>query len=273
MQFYKYHGTGNDFVCIDNRSGSREVNPQQVQYLCDRNFGIGADGVIVMSPSETGDIFMDYRNHDGTIAEMCGNGVRVSARFAHEQWGVKTEMVQVETRDGVKSVKVLEGNQYQVNMGAPVFDDCCDFPSSSYIFQGVEWYFVSMGNPHAVAFFPDEVSQQEYMNKYASELCDNTELFPNKINVSSFWRKHDQGEGVFGVKTFERGCGFTKACGTAASGCFAWIQKTFPEILENIVQIDIPGGTLLFEYSDLDEILMTGPAEYVFQGEISEKKD
>lgn len=265
MKFYKYHGTGNDFICIDNKSNNIEITSPEVVKLCDRNFGIGADGVILMTPSENGgDIFMDYWNSDGSFAEMCGNGVRVTARFAKERWGIEKPEILIDTRDGIKLVRVFPNHQYQVNMGAPVFQHT-DFPSESYSFKDITWDFASMGNPHMVGFFENEKSQQEYLEKYAKILESKTDLFPNKINVSSVWKKPDS---VFGVQTFERGCGFTLACGTAASACFAWINKWFPETNGKKIQIDISGGTLFFEYSDTGEILMTGPAKFVFEGTI-----
>ncbi|MEI7511347.1 MAG: diaminopimelate epimerase [Candidatus Peregrinibacteria bacterium] len=265
MHFFKYHGTGNDFVCIDNQKGNISLSANQIQFLCDRHFGIGADGVILMEKSQNGgDIFMNYYNADGTTAEMCGNGVRVTARFAVERWKNMQKEILVDTRSGIKPVFVLENHFYQVNMGIPKFLSA-DFPEKSQEIFGQEWHFASMGNPHAIGFFGDETSMNKYFSLYAGKIESLTELFPKKINVNFVVKRGAQ---HFFVKTYERGAGPTLACGTGASGSFAWILKKFPECVEKKVQLDIPGGVLLFEMSAKGEVLMSGPAELVFEGEI-----
>lgn len=266
MKFYKYEGTGNDFICIDNRENTIQVSSQQVKSMCDRKLGIGADGVIIMSPSrvEKGDIFMDYRNSDGSVAEMCGNGVRVTARFAQEQWNIQKKEIFIDTRDSIKPVLHTNDDLYCVNMGKPRFEHD-DFPKSEQKLYGQKTYFVSMGNPHTVSIFESERELDDYFFQYASFLESNTALFPQKININGVWRKS---ETVFGQKTYERGVGLTLACGTGASACFAWIEKLFPDLVETKIEQHLPGGNLFFSYNPTGEILMEGPSRFVFSGEI-----
>jgi len=268
MKFFKYHGTGNDFICIDNNKKNISINSQEIKKLCDRNFGIGADGVILMTPSDNGgDVFMDYWNSDGSFAEMCGNGVRVTALFIEKNWGIEKKELLIDTRDGIKKVISKGDNSYQVNMEEAKFVHS-DFPSQSEILFDKENHFASMGNPHSVINFSSEKECDIYFKKYAKKIESNRDLFPNKINVNAFWKK---GEKHFGQKTFERGAGLTLACGTGASASFAWIQKLFPETRGEKIKMDIPGGTLFFEMNtknNTNEILMTGPAQFVFKGSL-----
>lgn len=262
MKFYKYHGTGNDFICIDNKDKKINLSTSDIKFLCDRNFGIGADGIILMEDSFEGDIFMNYFNADGTLAEMCGNGVRVTAHFFRNQWGRLKEKIFVETRSGIKKVIYKQNNLYQVNMGKPIFESN-DFPKTSINLFEKDLYFVSMGNPHAVIFFDTEEELDLYFSKYAKSIESNTKFFSNKINVNGVYKIS---ENVFGQKTYERGVGLTLACGTGASATFIYLCKYFPDLKDKKVEMKILGGKLFFQYSKSNEILMTGEAKKVFEG-------
>ncbi len=264
MKFIKAHGTGNDFIMIDNVVGEIKLSVDEVKKLCNRHFGIGADGVILVESSEKGDLFMNYINADGSFAEMCGNGTRCTAHFAKEILGFDKDVLMLETRSGVKKINILKNNLFTVNMGKPDFEKFSDFPKKSLKINDIDWFFASMGNPHAVGFFDSENEINENIDVLGEKIESDTSLFPHKINVNFVCNKSDN---HFVVKTFERGAGKTLACGTGASASFAWISRQ--KNLKNKIQIDVPGGTLFFEFNEKGEILMTGPSEIVFKGEIS----
>lgn len=268
MNFVKMHGTGNDFIMIDNFDGSITLSQKQVQNLCDRHFGIGADGVILVEKGSNGaDAFMNYYNADGSLAEMCGNGSRCTAHFMKEFKEFDHSLLKLETRAGMKRIVIEENGLFTVNMGQPELGPHSDFPETSQNIGGVTWEFVSMGNPHAVGFFERERAVDNVLLSLGAQIESNTALFPNKINVNFVY---PIAQNHFGVKTFERGSGPTQACGTGASASFAWLLKWGKA--EGAVKILVPGGRLTFQYNEMDEILMTGPSEIVFKGEVPLKK-
>src|SRR4051812_15681578 len=148
IKFYKYHGTGNDFILIDNRNGNFDGSDREkIKFLCDRHFGIGADGLILLEKSDKADCFMNYYNADGSVAEMCGNGVRCTAQFFLDLTKTQVKEIKIDTRDGIKNVSANEDGSFSVNMGAPVFSHS-DFPKNSINIENIKLNFVSMGNPH-----------------------------------------------------------------------------------------------------------------------------
>ncbi len=264
MNFVKMHGTGNDFVMIDNLDGLITLSPIQVRHICDRHFGIGADGVILVEKGrDEGDVFMNYYNADGSLAEMCGNGSRCTAHFMKVFKGFLGQILNLETRAGIKQISIKENDLFMVNMGVLVFAPHPDFPETTQQIGGVDWDFASIGNPHAVGFFDSEDEVDEVLNSLGARIESNTNLFPSKINVNFVY---PIGENHFGVKTFERGSGLTLACGTGASASFAWILKWGKA--EGNVKISVQGGTLYFQYNEKGEILMTGPSEISFEGKL-----
>ncbi|MDH3324925.1 MAG: diaminopimelate epimerase, partial [Candidatus Peregrinibacteria bacterium] len=262
------HGAGNDFIMVENVHDQQHFQSEEVAKLCNRNFGIGADGFIAIEPGRKGgDIFMNYFNADGSVAEMCGNGARCSAHFAVKVMGYSGKSLQLETRAGIKQIDVLDNpeNYFRVNMGSPVFHHS-DFPANAQSFEGTKFNFASMGNPHAVGFFNSEEEVDQKIYSLGSLLESDTGNFPNKVNVNFLYKKDDN---HFGVKTYERGCGPTLACGTGASASFAVLTDILSLASKtDTVQIDVPGGTLYFQYNEAGEILMSGPSEFVFQGTI-----
>lgn len=264
MEFVKMHGTGNDFVMIDNMDKSITLTPPQVAEICHRNFGVGADGVILVeSGREGGDCFMNYINADGSFAEMCGNGTRCTADFMVRYKRFQKPILALDTYGGRKSINVLKDHQYTVNMGIPVFAPHKDFPNEEQQIDGITWHFASMGNPHAVGFYGSEEKLDQALALTGASLEGNTDLFPNKINVNFVFKR---GTNHFVVKTYERGAGLTMACGTGASASFAWMAKL--GYIQGRTKVDVPGGTLYFEFNDAGEILMTGPSAVSFEGEM-----
>lgn len=257
------HGTGNDFIMINNFDQKIELRPEKVKAWCDRNFGIGADGVIALEPSKTGDVFMNYWNSDGSLAENCGNGVRCVARFMKDFVNFKGEAIQIQTRAGIKDVQIQVDNHYAVNMGTPEWSPHRDFVTDVFFHEGFEWHSVSMGNPHAIGVFASETEIEKYFVKIGSFLEGHKEAYPHKVNVTFVCQR---GENHFYAKTYERGCGPTLACGTAASGAYAVLYKL--GLASEAVQIDVPGGLLKFTYNGKEEVIMSGPSTVVFMGEI-----
>ncbi len=264
--FYKYHGAGNDFIVIDNRDRSFSEDKKNIALLCDRHFGIGADGLILVENSDKADCFMNYYNSDGTIAEMCGNGVRCTAKFFldHIKSGLKE--TSVDTRAGIKKVSCNSDGSFSVNMGAPVFfhSDFLDFPKDSLVLENIEFNFVSVGNPHAVGI----VKNLSVIN--VSEIgpkIENDSHFPNKINVELVEKIE---EDHFKVKVWERGSGATLSCGTGACAVYAIIAKTSArqDLAEKEITLEFPGGNLFLSENPEGEIILRGPAEFSFKGEI-----
>jgi len=281
IHFYKYHGAGNDFIMINNLNKDITLHPNQIKQLCDRHLGIGADGVILLELSDKADCLMNYYNSDGTIAEMCGNGIRCTAKFFIEQTKLskaRPYSIKVDTRAGIKNIKCNDDDTYSVNMGAPLFTHS-DFPEQPVSILGMNFDFVSMGNPHAVTLVDD-------LDKYNISLLgaqiENNEIFPNKINVEFVEKVSDS---YYKVKVWERGCGITLACGTGACAIYAICnRKNLMHI--NEVTLEFPGGKLFLSNNEQDlnqskggligrtsnkvlgHVILRGPAEFVFKGEV-----
>ncbi len=275
--FHKYHGAGNDFIMINNLDGAIKLEPDYISYICNRNFGIGADGLILIENSSKAGFFMNYINSDGTTAEMCGNGVRCAVKFFLSETKNSKELskarpysVLVDTRAGIKSVDVNDDDTYSVNMGVPVLNHH-DFPETikmsevlSRTIEGYNFNCVSMGNPHAVAI----VENLENIDlKSVGPKVETNSLFPNKINVE-FAEKIS--ETYYKVKVWERSCGETLACGTGACAVFSIIDelsiKKIPD--EKEIILEFPGGKLYLSKNHKGEIILRGPATFVFKGQI-----
>lgn len=268
-KFYKYHGTGNDFIMIDNRDKSFSIDVEKIKFLCDRHFGIGADGLILLESSENADCFMNYYNSDGTIAEMCGNGVRCTARFFLDQNKSDLKELLIDTRAGVKKILCNEDGTFSVNMGAPVFSSP-DFPTSPLVLENNLFEFVSMGNPHAVtlvkSIFDVDISA-------IGPVIENNSNFSNKINVEFVEKVTDN---HFKVKVWERGSGVTLACGTGACAVYVILKKENQNLNKEIT-LEFPGGNLYLSENEIGaspvglqprEIILRGDAVCVFRGEI-----
>jgi len=259
ISFQKYHGVGNDFIMINNLKGEIKFTPDYIKFLCDRHFGIGADGVILLEPSNKADCFMNYYNSDGTEAEMCGNGVRCAVKFFLEQTKSDKNELYIDTRAGIKKLIKNNNDTYLVNMGMPVFEHQ-DFPSGKLEFENSIVECVSVGNPHAVTFV-DNIKNIDA--KSVGSKIENDFHFPNKINVEFVEKISDN---YYKVKMWERGCGETLACGTGACAVYAILKKNDPNI--NEITLEFQGGKLYLSGNHEDEIILRGPAEFVFKGEI-----
>lgn len=259
IEFTKMQGTGNDMIMIDNRDGDIELSGEQVKALCDRHFGIGADGLILIEKADGVDCYMNYFNSDGSKGEMCGNGIRCTAALYRELSVFDGEILRIGTLAGVKEI-AIEKELYSVNMGAPAFESS-DFPVKGMSLEGFDLNFVSMGNPHAVAFV-DDVDSIDLAA--VGPKIENNSAFPNRINFEVVEVIDAQ---TIKMRVWERGSGITLACGTGACGVFAVANKLERVGTKN-VRLILPGGDLMISMNDSGEVIMTGPAETVFKGNV-----
>ncbi|NVN97274.1 diaminopimelate epimerase [Candidatus Nomurabacteria bacterium] len=259
INFHKYHGAGNDFIMINNLDNSIFLTPEDISLYCDRNFGIGADGIILLEPSTSADCFMNYYNSDGSIAQMCGNGARCTAKFYLKETGKDIKEINLETRAGIKNIKVNEDDTYSVDMGAPMFESN-DFPSGNLKLEDFDFNCVSMGNPHAVTIVED---LGKIDLKTIGPKIENNDNFPNKINVEFVEKIMPD---YYKVKVWERGCGVTLACGTGACAVFSILNKITN--FDKEITLEFPGGKLYLSKNEQDHVILRGPATFVFKGEI-----
>ncbi len=270
--FVKGHGTENDFVLVPDAGGKHELQPGQVALLCDRRAGIGADGVIrVVRTDATDDPaavaardeatwFMDYRNADGSLSEMCGNGIRVLGRFlaTHADVDVRGPLP-IATRAGTKVLTFAGGDplgEITVDMGAP------ELLGETTVSVGDRTWsatHVSMGNPHAVAF----VDSLDEAGPLTSAPGHDEGVYPDGVNVEFVARR---GEHRLAVRVHERGSGETRSCGTGA--CAVAVAAAVADGAERgtAYDVDLPGGTLRLVWTEDDRVLMTGPAVLVAEG-------
>ncbi len=279
LLFAKMHGLGNDFVVIGALDGLplREGELSKfARFVCDRHFGVGADGVIWILPSESADFKMRIFNPDGSEAEMCGNGIRCAAKWFYDRDYAKGETIRVETLAGLKTVWVQakEGKAVAVtvDMGEPIFNpmqipttlgdgrEAIEVPLTVGEVETFTVSVVSMGNPHCVIFvsdvdgFPVEVVGPKIERHHA---------FPQRTNVE-FVQVVSKSE--LKVRVWERGAGLTLACGTGACASLVIAAKTGRT--ERKAKVHLPGGTLTIEWRDDNRVYMTGPAVEVFRGEL-----
>ena len=276
IKFTKMNGLGNDFIIIDYEDFEKtKMTPSELALkLCNRNFSIGADGLIIVnSETKNADISWIFYNSDGSVAEICGNGMRCFARYVHDKGIITKEEFSVETLAGIKIPKIISKNEVRVNMGMPILEtskipfenDTNDYKYVTRDGNEFNMYAVSMGNPHTIIFV--EENSKEYALKYGSEI-ENDKLFKEKTNVE-FVEVLSRKEVVLNV--WERGCGITLACGTGA--CATVVAGVLKGMLDNDVIVHLPGGDLNITWSgSLDNtkqnVFMTGKADYSFYGEI-----
>ncbi|NTW27839.1 MAG: diaminopimelate epimerase [Coriobacteriia bacterium] len=287
LSFVKMHGLGNDFVLIEDLSGELDLSPDAVAWLCDRNFGIGGDGVILVRPASVpeADYFMLYYNSDGTVAEMCGNGVRCFAKYLvdHRIVGADCDDIRVETLGGIKPIAVTRESDGRmamatVDMGEPILtpsdvpttlssDD--DSPVIAGLLETTLGLFsvtcVSMGNPHCVMWVDDV--QDAPVGEVGPEVETHC-AFPARTNVefaeviaSDYVR----------LRVWERGVGETLACGTGA--CATTVAGVLTGRTDREVTIELPGGELAINWAENNHVYMTGSAEEVFAGILTIPED
>ena len=283
MDFAKMHGLGNDYVVVD---GFREKLDEQAlpgiaRRLCDRHFGIGSDGLILVLPSRVANVRMRMFNPDGSEAEMCGNGIRCFGKFVHDREISRENPLSVETLAGVKTLKLsIEGGlvvSSRVDMGQPRLRrgeiPMSDPPRGTAgrteqvigepIKVGAKRFeatCVSMGNPHCVIFVDDV---DHFPVESIGPIIEHHRLFPQRTNVE-FVQVLNAKE--IRVRVWERGAGITPACGTGA--CASVVASSLNDRTDRKVTVHLPGGDLHVEWLGDGRVMMTGPAEEVFTGTI-----
>ncbi len=279
-KFTKMQGLGNDFVCMNYEDVSRYDLKNFSKFICDRHFGIGADGVLLYSKSQVADFKMRIFNSDGSEAEMCGNGIRCLGKFLYEQKLVNKSKVTIETLAGIKEIEYILENEkvmsIRVNMGKPqsqihrtqVYipqNNTCEQHMCKLLFklQGKETVgtFLSVGNPHTVIEVKDVKNYPVAKN---GKIVENYKYFPEKTNVEFVQIVNEQN---IKLRVWERGAGETLACGTGASATVFALHKEGK--VKNETNVELEGGTLKIIVDDsTNTIYMEGPAVKVFEGEI-----
>lgn len=258
MEFQKYTGLGNDFI-ITNEN----ISSEKIAKLCDRRFGIGADGLIV-AEKRNGKFFMKFFNSDGSRAKMCGNGIRCYTQYLVENGLVDDNgNIEIDTLAGVKNIeytKIENKFNVRVDMGKPQ-----DLSLNNIIkIEGVEYiyHYVFTGTIHIVIYVDEKNLNKEYVTKVGKIIQSNKEVFPDSINVN-FVSVIDKKN--IKVMTYERGAGLTLACGTG-SVASAYISNVL-NLTDEIVNVKLLGGILKVEKIN-DELYMTGLSEYIFKGSV-----
>ncbi|OFW55941.1 MAG: diaminopimelate epimerase [Actinobacteria bacterium RBG_19FT_COMBO_54_7] len=267
MDFYKYHGTGNDFIILDCRGRVPFLSPREIEELCRRHTGIGADGIIFASDSSTGaEAEMRLFNADGSEAEMSGNGIRCLAKYLFEREGISKEEMLIDTRAGAKAIKleVAEGrvSNIEVDMGIPDFTGNAG-ETSILLDSGEELRAIclSMGNPHCVIFVND-VGAAEV--ERLGPLVETHSFFPARTNVE--FAQVASRERLL-LRVWERGVGETDACGTGS--CAAFAAAINRGLAGKMMVIGLKGGELKIKVDDYGHLHLAGPAVEVFAGELS----
>jgi len=267
INFYKLEGTGNDFILLDSRSSGFVPKSRQVVAWCDRRFGIGGDGVLVLlkPSSKSADFKMRILNSDGSEAEMCGNGIRCLARFVFDHKLSEKNALGIETLAGLIKVDNIGGAQFKVAMVRPEFDpQKIPVKSKEPVInrnfkvdgQNFKITCVSMGNPHCVIVVKDvsKIALAQIGPK-----IERHPMFPKRVNVE-FVQVVSRSR--LKMRVWERGAGETLACGTGACAALAACSRL--GLTSKKARISLPGGDLVIEWDDL--CYLTGPARFVYQG-------
>lgn len=258
LAFCKYEGAGNDFILVDNRRGDFVADPQRIARLCNRHFGIGADGLMTLSASPVHDCSMRYYNADGSCGEMCGNGARCFALFA-EHLGIGGREKTFDATDGVHRATILTADAFAGEVEVGMTD-------VERIVCGDGWWFLNTGVPHYVEFVDDPAAVD--VVERGSRIRRDTARFPQGTNVDF---AAIVGDGHLRMRTYERGVeNETLACGTGAAAA-AIVANFVRQHAADRFRIDVPGGQLRVAFTrrsdqHYTDIRLTGPARRVFEG-------
>ncbi|MBU5469073.1 diaminopimelate epimerase [Falcatimonas sp. MSJ-15] len=277
MKFTKMQGIGNDYVYVDCTKKELD-NPAKIsEFVSDRHFGIGSDGLILIKSSDKADFFMEMYNADGSQAEMCGNGIRCVGKFVYDKGLTDKTSITVDTLVGIKylDLNVVDGkvSSVRVNMGQPILkpelipvvaqDDCDEFVDESVEVDGETYKVtcVSMGNPHAIVYVDDTDSLPI---EVIGPKFENHKIFPRRTNtefIQIIDRSHLK------MRVWERGSGETLACGTGA--CASLVATVLNGLCDTKATLMLLGGDLEIEWDRENNVVyMEGPATTVFEGEV-----
>jgi diaminopimelate epimerase len=277
IEFTKMHGIGNDFVVIDAVNQDIALTGEQVRLIADRHFGVGCDQLLLVEPPTIDAAEFRYRiyNADGGEVQQCGNGARCFARFVHDRGMTGSTRIAVETAAGMIYLQLEDDGQVTVDMGVPSFDpnalpfeaDVMDEEQAEYhqlMVNGEKYAIgaVSVGNPHAVLLVD---SADDAPVETLGAAIESHQRFPERVNVG-FMEVMDRSH--IRLRVFERGAGETLACGTGA--CAAVAVGIHNSLLDNTVEVELRGGFLTIRWpGNAKPLLMTGPAQTVYQGKIT----
>ncbi|HWR41301.1 MAG TPA: diaminopimelate epimerase [Patescibacteria group bacterium] len=273
MQFTKWQGLGNDFILIDGFKTTIHDYTQAAIAMCDRHFGIGADGLVTIFPSKIADFEMQIINSDGSEAAMCGNATRCVARYLYENGFTDKTVISLETKAGlIRPELIFDGSRIisvRVDMGEPRLEQC-HIPMTGdsekhcinqpLTVQNQQYFItaVSMGNPHCVIFV-DDVQAIDLSD--IGPLLENHSCFPDKANIE-FAQIID--ENTIKMRVWERGAGITLACGTGS--CATLVASVLNHKTKRQATLQLAGGELFIEWASNNHLYMTGPAKEVFRG-------
>jgi diaminopimelate epimerase len=256
LRYVKGHGTENDFVLLPDPDGRLALSDDDVRRICDRRAGLGADGILRVVPTslipdgapyaDGAPWFMDYRNADGTVAEMCGNGVRVYARYLVDSGLAQPGHLRLATRSGVMEVDVDRDGDITVDMGEAVVGDAVTI-------DGAEATFVDMGNPHVVLAVPSVAALGV--------------LDPDRKDLNVEYVQ-DVGPGHITMRVHERGVGETRSCGTGACAAVVATVLRTGSGRGDPYTVDVPGGRLTVTWRQDGHVMLAGPAVLVSVGEL-----
>jgi len=270
IPFRKMNGLGNDFVVLDARARSLQLTPDEVRRISDRSRGTGCDQVIVLEPSSKADVFMRIFNADGSEVGACGNAARCVALLVVQATG--RPEVTIETSAGLLRAEVESADRITIDMGEPRFAwDEIPLAEPFHDTTGIELQIgpidapvlhspsvVNVGNPHAI-FWVENVDAHDLGR--LGPLLESHPVFPERANISLAQVTSREG---LRLRTWERGAGLTKACGTAA--CAAAVAAARKKLTGRQVSVELPGGRLFINWTTDGHILMCGPAELEFEG-------
>lgn len=288
IEFSKFNGQGNDFIIIDCIKNDYTISKKIISEMCNRNFGIGADGLILIKKSTIADFKMDFYNQDGSTAEMCGNGIRCMASFIYDRDISKKDKIDIETLAGIKKIIINSSFEREiiVDMGIPEFNpdkipvninrkDLGDdgiIKNYSLKVNSKEFLIncVSIGNPHCIIVLENDIDIEKIpIEKWGREIETNP-LFPKKTNVEFIKIKN---ETELLMRVWERGVGETLACGTGAcaSGIISIVLK---KIISNKIIVNLPGGKLNIYWKGLgNPVFLEGSVSHVFDGRYNLQHD
>ena len=272
IPFRKMNGLGNDFVVLDARRGAFQFNESSALKIADRHHGVGCDQVIIMQSSAKADVYMRILNADGSEVSACGNATRCIAWIVAQETG--KSQLSIETKAGLLSADVASEQSITIDMGEPKFG-WQDIPLAEE-FRDTRAFelqigpidnpvlhspsAINVGNPHAI-FWVDDVDAHD-LSRFGP-LLENHPIFPERANISL---AQITSPSSLRLRTWERGSGLTKACGTAA--CAAAVCAVRKKFTGRSVRVSLPGGDLLIDWRADNHIMMTGPAQLDFLGEL-----
>ena len=272
IPFRKMNGLGNDFVILDARAQPVKITSEIARRVADRSHGIGCDQLIVLEPSDKADAFMRIYNSDGSEVGACGNAARCVALLLAQETG--RPEIAIETQEAVLRAEAASAQHVTIDIGAPRLAwDEIPLAEPFHDTTGIELQIgpidepllhspsvVNVGNPHAI-FWVEDVHAHDLAR--FGPLLENHPLFPERANISL---AQVTSRSRLKLRTWERGAGLTKACGTAA--CAAAVSAVRKRFTDRRVTVDLPGGPLAIEWTDDNHVLMTGPAELEFEGRL-----